>query len=90
MPFYMMGRVTYLHHYFPALYFSIFMVPFLMEHFLANSSARNRAAAYGLVFTLVTLNFIHFAPFSFGMTGDVQNYSSRGWFKHWNLIENLH
>ncbi|KAI8997834.1 Dolichyl-phosphate-mannose-protein mannosyltransferase-domain-containing protein [Pilobolus umbonatus] len=89
VPFFMMGRVTYLHHYFPALYFSIFMVPFLMEHFFSKASVRVRNTAYTAVFTVVILNFIHFAPLSYGMEGDIYDYSSIGWFDKWNLLENL-
>lgn len=32
LPFFIMGRVTYLHHYFPALYYSILMVAFVLDH----------------------------------------------------------
>ncbi|CAI2176276.1 8797_t:CDS:10, partial [Funneliformis geosporum] len=32
LPFWIMGRVTYLHHYFPALYFSILMAAFMTDH----------------------------------------------------------
>ncbi|KAG1457049.1 hypothetical protein G6F56_006697 [Rhizopus delemar] len=87
IPFYMMGRITYLHHYFPALYFSVFMLPFLMEHFLRHKSRKFRTVIYGLIFAAMIFNFIHFAPFSFGMEGDIQQYANRRWFKHWNLIE---
>lgn len=85
----MMGRVTYIHHYFPALYFSVFMVPFLMEHFMTNVSSKVRNAVYGIVFSLVLANFIFFAPFSFGMEGDIQQYSNRVWLKSWNLVDSL-
>ncbi|KAI8094797.1 Dolichyl-phosphate-mannose-protein mannosyltransferase-domain-containing protein [Thamnidium elegans] len=89
IPFFMMGRVTYIHHYFPALYFSVFMVPFLMEHFCSSMTSQSRYTVYGVVFSLVLANFIHFAPFSFGMVGEIQNYSNRLWFNSWNLLENI-
>ncbi|KAI7897594.1 family 39 glycosyltransferase [Cokeromyces recurvatus] len=85
VPFFMMGRVTYLHHYFPALYFSIFMVPFLIEHFCGKS----RFIVFTVVMLMVVMNFIYFAPLSFGMEGDIQQYTGRWWIKRWNLIENL-
>lgn len=85
----MMGRITYIHHYFPALYFSIFMVPFLLEHFLSSSSRKTRSIIFGLTFALVAVNFIHFSPFSFGMEGDIKQYSSRNWFRQWNIVENI-
>jgi dolichyl-phosphate-mannose-protein mannosyltransferase len=82
-----MGRVTYLHHYFPALYFSIIMVPFLMDHFTRNSSKTVQYAVFVPVYIAVIAVFIHFAPVSFGMTGPVTNYSSLQWRDSWNLIE---
>ncbi|KAI8640021.1 Dolichyl-phosphate-mannose-protein mannosyltransferase-domain-containing protein [Parasitella parasitica] len=88
IPFFMMGRVTYIHHYFPALYFSVFMVPFLLEHFFVKASSKTRHVIFAVVLGLVIANFIHFAPFSFGMTGDIKNYSNRLWLNSWNLIEN--
>ncbi|KAI8370222.1 Dolichyl-phosphate-mannose-protein mannosyltransferase-domain-containing protein [Blakeslea trispora] len=88
IPFYMMGRVTYIHHYFPALYFSVFMVPFLLEHFLVTSQPTKRAMIYAFFFCIFLANFIHFAPFSFGMEGDIKQFASRSWFPYWNLIIN--
>ncbi|KAI8971453.1 Dolichyl-phosphate-mannose-protein mannosyltransferase-domain-containing protein [Mycotypha africana] len=87
IPFYIMGRVTYLHHYFPALYFSIFMVPFLLEHFTRNSPKAVVYAAYAITYVAVIATFIHFAPVSFGLTGPITNYESLVWRDTWNLIE---
>jgi dolichyl-phosphate-mannose-protein mannosyltransferase len=79
----MMGRVTYLHHYFSALYFSVFMVPFLIDHFLQSTKMKN--GVYAIMLGLLVANFIHFSVFSYGMTGDVSQYASREWFKHWDF-----
>lgn len=87
IPFFIMGRVTYLHHYFPALYFSIIMAPFLMDHFTRNSSKAVQYAVFIPAYIAVIATFIHFAPISFGMEGPVSNYSSLLWRKGWNLIE---
>ncbi|KAI9257774.1 Dolichyl-phosphate-mannose-protein mannosyltransferase-domain-containing protein [Helicostylum pulchrum] len=87
IPFFIMGRVTYLHHYFPALYFSIIMVPFLMDHFTRNSSRTAKYAVFIPVYIAVIVTFIHFAPVSFGLEGPITNYSSLVWRKSWNLIE---
>ncbi|KAE8270556.1 hypothetical protein A4X09_0g1783 [Tilletia walkeri] len=43
LPFLMMGRVTYIHHYLPTLYFAVIMLVHLLDHFLWNdSTARYR------------------------------------------------
>lgn len=87
IPFFIMGRVTYLHHYFPALYFSIIMVPFLMDHFTRNSSKLIQYAVFVPVYVAVIATFIHFAPVSFGLEGPITNYSSLVWRKNWNLVQ---
>ncbi|KAI9497779.1 Dolichyl-phosphate-mannose-protein mannosyltransferase-domain-containing protein [Zychaea mexicana] len=88
IPFYIMGRVTYLHHYFPALYFSILMVPFLLEHFTANTSNRTRWIVFGAAYATVILVFIYFAPVAYGMSGPISKYKGRHWLKSWNLVDN--
>ncbi|KAI9312190.1 Dolichyl-phosphate-mannose-protein mannosyltransferase-domain-containing protein [Dichotomocladium elegans] len=87
LPFFMMGRVTYLHHYFPALYFSILMVPFLLDHFTAHHSSKQRAIVFGVALTAVGAAFVFFSPIAFGMTGPVENYASRMWFRSWKLVD---
>lgn len=87
LPFFIMGRVTYLHHYFPALYFSILMVPFLLDHFTASMSSRSQWIIYGIFFAAVILVFIYFAPVAYGMEGPITNYSGRRWLKSWNLVD---
>lgn len=87
IPFFIMGRVTYLHHYFPALYFSIIMVPFLLDHFTRNCSKPVQYAVFIPVYVAVIVTFIQFAPISFGMEGPVSDYSNLVWRKNWNLVE---
>ncbi|KAI9488653.1 glycosyltransferase family 39 protein [Zychaea mexicana] len=89
IPFFIMGRVTYLHHYFPALYFSILMVPFLMDHFTQRATPRRRQMVFTIAFTAVILTFVYFSPFAFGMRGPASEYSGRQWFKAWTITEAL-
>ncbi|KAL0078029.1 glycosyltransferase family 39 protein [Phycomyces blakesleeanus] len=86
-PFFIMGRVTYLHHYFPSLYFSIFMAPFLLDHLTAKASARTQNLVFGAVFTAVIGTFIYFAPFAYGMMGPISSYAGRRWLTKWNLLD---
>ncbi|ORZ24145.1 Dolichyl-phosphate-mannose-protein mannosyltransferase-domain-containing protein [Absidia repens] len=85
IPFYIMGRVMYLHHYFPALYFSILLVPFLFDHFTTHSTPRWRHFVFGIFMTMVFTNFTYFSPFAYGMDGPIEAYSGRHWLKWWNL-----
>jgi dolichyl-phosphate-mannose-protein mannosyltransferase len=85
MPFFIMGRVTYLHHYFPALYFGILLVPFLVDHFTAKLNKRTQLLIWSAIYISVIGVFLHFAPLAYGMVGPASNYSSRQWRKHWSL-----
>ncbi|KAG1457399.1 hypothetical protein G6F56_006615 [Rhizopus delemar] len=89
IPFFIMGRVTYLHHYFPALYFSILMVPFMLDHFTAQRSERIQWAVFIPIYLLVIGAFIHLAPVSFGLEGPITDYASLQWRKTWNLIHDV-
>ncbi|KAG1050102.1 hypothetical protein G6F43_007601 [Rhizopus delemar] len=86
IPFFIMGRVTYLHHYFPALYFSVLMVPFLIDHFTQRKSQRVQWAVFAPIYAAVIITFIHFAPISFGLEGPITNYMHLEWRKSWGII----
>jgi dolichyl-phosphate-mannose-protein mannosyltransferase len=83
-----MGRVTYLHHYFPALYFSILMVPLLMDHFTRNCTDKTRWIVFIPIYCAVIITFIRFAPVAFGMEGPISQYKSLQWRKSWNIVDN--
>ncbi|CAO3683200.1 unnamed protein product [Rhizopus stolonifer] len=86
IPFFIMGRVTYLHHYFPALYFSILMVPLLMDHFTRNQSSWVQWTLFLPVYLVVIATFIHFAPISYGLEGPITEYGRLQWRESWTII----
>ncbi|KAI8855162.1 dolichyl-phosphate-mannose-protein mannosyltransferase [Chytridium lagenaria] len=69
IPFWIMGRVTYLHHYFPALYFGIISLAFVIDH-LTSHLPRNLAnlIIYGINFVIFMV-YLYFADFAFGIGG---------------------
>ncbi|KAG9301385.1 hypothetical protein G9A89_018057 [Geosiphon pyriformis] len=67
IPFFIMGRVTYLHHYFPALYFSILLVGFIFDHFTSAFNRNTRNAIFGFAYVLVIVVFWYFKDIAFGM-----------------------
>ncbi|KAI9308658.1 Dolichyl-phosphate-mannose-protein mannosyltransferase-domain-containing protein [Cunninghamella echinulata] len=87
IPFFIMGRVMYLHHYFQALYFSILLVSYLFDHFTMNFSKIRRLAIYAIFMMFIVLNFIYFSPFAYGMHGAIKKYEGRRWLKSWNLTK---
>ncbi|KAI7868703.1 Dolichyl-phosphate-mannose-protein mannosyltransferase-domain-containing protein [Spinellus fusiger] len=87
IPFFIMGRVTYLHHYFPALYFTVLMVPFVMDHFTRRYSHQTQWIVFSVLCSLLLAVFIYFAPITFGMAGPIADYKGRQWLESWHLLD---
>lgn len=87
IPFWIMGRVTYLHHYFPALYFSILMVPFLLDHVTRQRSAMVRNMVFSVAMAIVIGVFLYFADCSFGIEGPNSVMKGRKWLDSWNIVD---
>jgi dolichyl-phosphate-mannose-protein mannosyltransferase len=78
-PFMAMARVTYVHHYYPALYFAILVFGFLFNHVCSKLSRGLSNILYGVAYALIIGVFILFIPISFGMTGPAQQYEYLKW-----------
>ena len=97
-PFGLMGRVTYLHHYFPALYFGIFALTssaellgkkainlFFGDKLTIKSRsliAKSSLIAIGIA---CMISFIYFAPLSYGFDGPASYYADRKWLSSWTM-----
>ncbi|KAJ7345034.1 hypothetical protein JRQ81_000984 [Phrynocephalus forsythii] len=77
-PFFMMGRVLYFHHYFPAMLFSTMLTGITWDVFLkfcagppSTSNQRRKVYNYGMVLLLLLImySFYLFCPLSYGMVG---------------------
>ncbi|KAJ3229487.1 Protein O-mannosyltransferase 2 [Chytriomyces hyalinus] len=88
IPFFIMGRVTYLHHYFPALYFALINFAFMIDHIgLKFQPWIHR----GFIYTLggvIFIVYMYFADFAFGIKGPAKAYAGRRWNKDWNIYNN--
>lgn len=84
LPFFAMGRVTYTHHYYPALVMSILSIGILLEHII-----RQKERAYFLQYIVLGMSviaFLYFSPFSYGMQGPLKLYAGRKILKSWNIV----
>lgn len=82
-----MGRVTYLHHYFPALYFAILMFAFVVDHISTRyiRSEIGRSIVFGTLLLAVTANFWYFKDLALGFNVPAKEYSGRRWLPTWNI-----
>lgn len=76
LPFIVMSRVTYLHHYVPALYFAIFVSGFVMERVVYAHLYRPVAIfIYIVLYILVIVAFVYLKDLALGMDGPAADYS---------------
>lgn len=87
LPFVVMARVTYVHHYYPALYFAIMCLGFLADWFLRTKAKALQYAVYGVLYTIIIGLYIYFIPICWGMTGPNKNYSYMKWFDSWRMSD---
>ncbi|KAJ6570281.1 glycosyltransferase family 39 protein [Mycena vulgaris] len=88
LPFLIMGRVTYVHHYLPTLYFAVLMLAHLLDHFIFSSRRlvlRTKAIAFGVCAGSIVFCFWWFKGVSFGIDGPIAEHKGLLWRKSWNI-----
>lgn len=86
LPFVIMGRVTYLHHYVPALYFAIFVSGFVLEYFVARRAHRYvKYPVFAGVLFCIVYGFYVYHPLAMGMTGPTRNYEHLRLRRTWKI-----
>jgi dolichyl-phosphate-mannose-protein mannosyltransferase len=89
VPFVTMSRVTYLHHYFPALYFAMFMTSFLLDFLTKSLKAGTQSIIFGFFLAVTAAVFLFFSPLSYGFYGPSSDYADRKWLSAWNIYDDL-
>jgi dolichyl-phosphate-mannose-protein mannosyltransferase len=84
-PFIVMGRVTYIHHYVPALYFSIFVFAYVLESSLSIAPKLVRKFVFCIFYILILSVFWYYKPLALGMQGSCSNYQYLKLLKTWTI-----
>lgn len=87
LPFVAMSRVTYVHHYYPALYFAILVCGFVLDWTTRKLAKQFEWAIYFGLYCLVTGLFILFRAIVFGMEGDNKQWRYLKWFDKWRITD---
>lgn len=90
VPFLIMGRVTYIHHYLPTLYFAVLMVGHLFDHLVFKSrrfSERTKWIIFAIASGIVIGVFWWFRGVAFGIDGPIKEHWGLLWRKTWNIYE---
>lgn len=87
LPFIIMGRVTYFHHYTPALYFAVFVAAFVVDYLTHGFNKYLKASIYISLYSMLLYFFYLFGPTALGMTGRVDSYKYINWLHEWTMSE---
>ena len=90
LPFIAMARVTYVHHYYPALYYAILTAGFVVDWLTRPLARANKALEWGLylaLYAVVAGLFILFRAIVFGMEGSHTQWRHLKWFSTWKMTD---
>lgn len=90
LPFVAMARVTYVHHYYPALYFAILTLGFVVDWFTRPLFRKHRSlewAIYSVLYATTIGLFWLFRAVVFGMEGDNKRWRHLKWFDKWRITD---
>ncbi|KAI1788358.1 glycosyltransferase family 39 protein [Ganoderma leucocontextum] len=88
LPFMIMGRVTYIHHYLPTLYFSVLMLAHLLDHFVFSSrrlAVRTKQIVFGVCVFIIVGTFWWFKGVAWGIEGPISEHWGLKWRSNWNI-----
>lgn len=84
-PFFLMARQLFLHHYFPALYFSILLYCAIFDLVTSTLRPRVRLQVAAVLGVMAVWNFQHFAPLVYGSEWTRGRCENARWLKTWDF-----
>jgi len=87
LPFIIMGRVTYVHHYYPALWFAIITFGFCVNWMTRPLPKTVQWGIYTLLYGVIIGLFWLFRDICFGMQGSNLKWRHLKWFNSWRITD---
>ncbi|KUL84819.1 hypothetical protein ZTR_07243 [Talaromyces verruculosus] len=87
LPFVVMARVTYVHHYYPALYFAILTAGFCVDWVTRKLSTKVQWAIYIPLYVAIIALFVVFKDIVFGMQGPNRQWEYLKWLSTWRISD---
>ncbi|KAF8627686.1 hypothetical protein AX15_004295 [Amanita polypyramis BW_CC] len=88
LPFFLMSRQLFLHHYFPALYFAILLSCVVFDMLTSTLRPRVRLQIAAVLIILAIWHFQRFAPLAYGNVWTREKCESAKWLKTWDFACN--
>ena len=85
LPFFLMGRQLFLHHYFPALYFAILLFCAVFDFLTSLLRPRVRLQIAAALVLLAIWNFSIFSPLAYGTPWTKAKCNNARWLKTWDF-----
>ncbi|KDQ14229.1 glycosyltransferase family 39 protein [Botryobasidium botryosum FD-172 SS1] len=85
LPFFLMERQLFLHHYLPALYFSILLLAGVFEVVTGALRPRVRLQIAGAIAVVAILTFAYFSPLAYGSSWTRSKCMRAQWVKSWDF-----
>ena len=85
LPFYLMNRQLFLHHYFPALYFAILLSCGVFDLVTSTLRPRVRLQIAAVLLIIAIWNYAYFSPLVYGNSWTKSKCKSAQWFKTWDF-----
>jgi dolichyl-phosphate-mannose-protein mannosyltransferase len=87
LPFMAMGRVTYVHHYYPALWFAILTMGFCLDWTTRKLNKQVNWAIFGTLYIVIIGLYWLFRAISFGMVGSHKQWAHLKWLDSWRMTD---
>ena len=85
VPFYIMKRQLFLHHYFPALYFAILLSCGVFDLVTSTLKPRVRLQIAAVLLIVALWNFVYLSPLAYGNPWTRKKCEAAKWFKTWDF-----
>lgn len=89
IPFLVMGRVLYVHHYLPTLYFAMIVFCYMIDLLCEKINKKIFTfVVYLTLYSSVIATFIYFSPLTFGMDGPPKDFEYLDLLPTWRVARN--
>ncbi|KAH9818063.1 family 39 glycosyltransferase [Melampsora americana] len=85
LPFYLMNRQLFLHHYFPSLYYTIILSSMSFEILTHKLKYKDRLTVFGVLVLIIVWNWYKFYPITYAGIWSRRECENSRWLRSWDF-----
>lgn len=85
LPFFIMSRQLFLHHYFPALYFAVLLICTIFDFATRRLNPKIQIQVAGVLLILTIWSWYHFSPIAYGGAWTKSKCEAAKWRSSWDF-----